>query len=580
MTDIRWSIDSMYEDGALEQAPKEIEKGMAKLDELAKNPEENLLEILKTVEDTNRKLYHYVTYSSMKKDEDTRVAESQKRYMQAVQYLYDFSAKTAFLDPFLLGLPEEKMEAILEDEDFAPYHLELKKLLRNKPHTLSEGEEKILSAMGKSAGAPEEIYFYLENADMKFPTIDSLDGKQLTNENFVLLQQNKDPKVRKEVFEKFYETYNSFRNTIATAYYSNIDAKTAIAKLRHFKSVREQELFTDDVSLKVYDALIESVHSYLPSLHKYFGLKKKSLGLKEQHMYDVYLDIDSGFEKEYTFEEAKELCIASVAPLGKDYQEAYKKAFEENWIDVYPREGKRGGAYSSGSYDSRPFVLMNFAGNLDSVFTLAHEMGHSMHSYYAKKSNDFLYSNYTIFAAEVASTFNENLLLDYLLKHAGSDAERLYLLNHHIDSFKSTVFRQTMFAEFEKLAHEGVMKGDGMTAQDFDSIYLDLNQKYYGDEMISDPLIAHEWMRIPHFYSNFYVYKYATGYCAATLLSRRVLDKKENAVENYHKFLKDGCKHFPIEQLRIAGIDMEKPETVNEALEVFKDRVERLAEML
>ena len=296
-------------------------------------------------------------------------------------------------------------------------------------------------------------------------------------------------------------------------------------------------------------------------------------------MYDVYLPLVKGSSKTYTFEEAKEVCIASVAPLGKEYQDIYRSAFEDGWIDVYPRDGKRGGAYSSGSFDSQPYILMNFTGTLDSVFTLAHEMGHSMHSYFAKKNNDFLYYNYTIFAAETASTFNENLLLYYLMDHAETEREKQELLAHHLDSFKSTVYRQTMFAEFEKIVHDRVEAGEALTQEDFDEIYSDLNKAYFGEAMISDDLIAHEWMRIPHFYSNFYVYKYATGYCAATALAHKVIKEGQKAVDNYYKFLKDGAHHFPIDQLKMAGVDMSDPKSVDLALDVFRGLVDQLEEI-
>ncbi len=581
MTDqYRWNLESMYEnDEILEEDLKAFNERLASVDGLLKDPLENIKEVLEAYEGLARKLTNMYTYSSMRKDEDSRVSKYQKLNMEMQTAYVDFSTKFSFLQPFLLSLDEDVFMELKEREDLAEYKLMLEKIFRFKPYTLSEKEEKILSTMSPVADAPSEIYYFLTNADMTFPDLESTKEK-LTNESFVKLQNSEDRAVRKEAFEKFYQTYKSFSNTIATSYYSNLKAITSKAKLRGYESARHMELFEDDVDVKVYDALIESIHRNMPTIHKYYEIKKRALGLDDQHMYDVYMPISKSFDKEYSFEEARDLVIESVAPLGKEYQDIYRKAFEDRWMDVYPKEGKRGGAYSSGSYDSMPFVLLNFNGTLDSVFTLAHEMGHSMHSYYAKTSNSFLNHNYTIFAAEVASTFNEALLLNYLLDRAETEEEKKYLIDFYVDSFKSTVFRQTMFAEFERESHRLVEEGKGLTAEDFSKIYLDLNKEYFGPHMVSDEEIAYEWMRIPHFYSDFYVYKYATGFTASTILANRVLNGEEGALENYFKFLKDGNKHFPIDQLKIAGVDMKDPGTVDEALKVFKKNVDLLDDLI
>ncbi len=576
-----WNLESMYEnDSLIEKDRQAVKKDLDLIEKLKENPLDNIKELLEAIERSERTLTNVMVYSFMRKDEDSRVSKYQKMDMENSTLAVEHSSKTAFLTPFILSLSEDETKALMEREDLKKYHSTIEKILRFKPHTLSEKEEFIMSSLAPSASTAQEIYYFLTNADMTFPEIDKLEGEKLTGANFVKFQMHEDRELRKEVFEKFYGTYNSYANTIAKAYYSNLNTKAIYAKLKGYKSVRHMELYNDDVDEKVYDALIDSIHNNLDIMDKYYGIKKRSLGLEEQHMYDVYMPIDTGFEKTYSFEEAKELCIASVAPLGKEYQEIYKTAFEDRWIDVYPREGKRGGAYSAGSYDSYPFVSMNFNGTLDSVFTLAHEMGHSMHSYMSRKNNDFLESSYTIFAAEVASTFNENLLLDYMMERAESKEERLFLIDHHANSFKSTVFRQTMFAEFEREVHKLVEDGQGLTAEDFNKIYYDLNVKYFGNHMVSDEEIAYEWMRIPHFYRDFYVYKYATGYTASTVLAQKVLAKEENAVENYMKFLKDGGKHFPIDQLKIAGVDMSKPETVDQALNVFRNLVDDLDKLI
>ena len=581
MTDkLTWNLESMYEnDDLLEKDLEKVKKDLASVDEIIANPLDNIKEVLAAYESISRMIGHIYAYAHMRKDEDSRVSKYQKMNMEIQTVYTDFDTKFSFLTPFLLSLDEDKFEEIKNREDLADYKLTLEKIFRFKPYTLSEKEEKIISALSPVQQSPSEIYYYLTNADMHFPKLDSTEEK-LSQATFVKLQTSEDREVRKEAFEKFYDTFSSFGNTIATSYYSNLKGITLEAKLRGYDSARQMELFRDDVDVKVYDALIQSINKNMPAIHKYFEIKKRVLNLEEQHMYDVYMPITSDFDKEYTFEEAKELVIASVEPLGEEYQEIYKKAFEDRWMDVYPKDGKRGGAYSSGSYDSYPFVLLNFNGTLDSVFTLAHEMGHSMHSYYAKKNNSYLEHGYTIFAAEVASTFNEALLLDYLMKRVESDEEKLYLVDFYLNSFKSTVFRQTMFAEFERETHKLVEEGKGLTAEDFSKIYLDLNKYYFGPSMVSDERIGFEWMRIPHFYSDFYVYKYATGFTASTILANRVLRKEEGALENYFKFLKDGNKHFPIEQLRIAGIDMADPNTVDEALKVFEEHIEMLDKLV
>ncbi len=580
MEDIRWTIDRMYPtQEKKDEDIRAIEEGIKKFEEYAKNPKEHIKDSLDAMAKYVRICDNFSTYAFMKQDEDSRVTESQKQYKQASQLWEKLVSAMSYMDPFFVGLSKEDQEALLKDEDLKDYRLYLERLFRYSDHTLSDKEEYLLSRLSFTGEAPQEIYYYLSNTDLKFPKLDSLDGKELTAENFTTIEQDERVEVRKEAFEKLYGTIKGFGNTIASAYYNNCRALSTVADLKGYDSARHMELFKDDVDVKVYDSLLESIHKNMDLMHRYYAKKKEVLGLKEQHMYDVYLPMVSSSSKTYTFEEAKQLCIESVRPLGEDYVEIYKKAFTEGWVDVYPREGKRGGAYSSGSYDSTPYISMNFNGTLDSVFTLAHEMGHSMHSYFSRHNNDFLYSNYVIFVAEVASTFNENLLLHYLKEHAETEEEKQELLDFHLNSFKSTVYRQAMFAEFEKIVHERIEKGDGLTQEDMNQIYLDLNKEYFGDAMVSDDLIAYEWMRIPHFYNDFYVYKYSTGFCAATVLSQGVLHGGEEELKNYRKFLCDGGKHFPIEQLKMAGCDMSNPKTVDKALDVFRSLVEELEEL-
>lgn len=576
----KWDLEAMYSSKEeIEKDFSKIEKLHEKVIELKKNPKENLKKLIILEEEISRITENVWVYAHMKKDEDSNVVESQKLDMRIQALGSKVFAEFSFLNPLILSLDEEESKKLLEDKELERFKLNIQKILRYRPHTLTDKEEFIISSYSPTVNAASEIYYYLTNTDMKFPKLIN-ENYELKNNTFVELQMNKDRNLRKESFEKYYQVYKNFSNTIAASYYANIKAKYTTAKLKGFDSVRQMYLFTDDVDEKVYDSLIESVHQNLKYLHKYYEIKKRALNLEEQNMYDVYMPITTNFERKYTFEEAKKLVIDSVSVLGEEYVSVYKKAFDERWIDVEPRDGKRGGAYSSGTYDSFPYVLLNFNGTLSDVFTLAHEMGHSMHSYYARKFNTYQDHQYTIFVAEVASTFNEALLLNMLMKSAKNDEEKLYLVDFYLNSYKSTLFRQVMFAEFEREAHKKVESGMGLTAEDLNSLYLDLNKKYFGDAMISNEEIAFEWMRIPHFYSNFYVYKYATGFSASSILAQRVLNGEDGAIENYIEFLKDGSKHFPIDQLKIAGVDMSEPETVNKALEVFAKLVEELDKII
>ncbi|MFL8887040.1 oligoendopeptidase F [Helcococcus kunzii] len=577
---MRWDLESIFSN--IDEAQKEkteIEELLNELKELKEDKENNLVQILLKYRDISRRAEKLGAYSHMKKDEDSNVTKYQKLDSEVMNLYTDINSEFAFLTPLILSLSDEKIEELKSNEELKDFDIYLDRILRYKDHTLSDKEEFIISSLSSTTRTASNIYYYLTNTDIKFPYLDKHET-EITNVNFTKLQTNENRELRKDVFDAFYNKYNELGNTIAQSYYSHIDGLSKVAKLRGYNSIREMYLYRDDVSTDVYDALIDSVHQNLKHIHKYYEIKKRALKLDEQHMYDVYMPITSNFDKTYTFEEAKELVIESVKPLGEEYVENYKKAFEERWIDVEPREGKRGGAYSSGSYDTKPFILLNFDGTLNNVFTLAHEMGHSLHSFYDRSSNEYMHSGYTIFVAEVASTFNEALLLKLLMDRAESEEELMYLTDFYINNYKSTVFRQTMFAEFERTVHELIESGQVLTKEDFSKIYYELNEKYFGDAMVSDKEIAYEWMRIPHFYTNFYVYKYATGFSASSILAKRVLEGKEGTVENYIKFLKDGDKHFPIEQLKIAGVDMSKPETVNESLSIFAELVEKLDKMV
>lgn len=574
-----WDLSKIYKnDEELEKDIETVKDSSKKIESYQENPKENLLNILEESEKISRLMSKLFSYSSMKRDEDSRVPESQRRLLQIQTLGVDVENITSFIEPFILSLEDRELEEILEDEEYSRYHLMLKRLSRLKDHTLSDKEENIIANLSPALSTPQSSYYMLENADMTYGKIEGTD-EELTNANFVDFLLKDDRDLRKKAFDLMYETQSNYENTIGTLMYSNVRDLTQMSKIRGYESARQMELYRDDVPVKLYDDLIDIVHEYLPYYQKFYDIRNKRLGLEEAHMYDVYMPISES-SKEYSVEEAKEIIIEACAPLGKEYQNLLQKAFDERWIDMFPREGKTAGAYSWGNYDSDPYILMNYTGSLDSVFTLAHELGHSIHSYYSRKHNNFLESGYTIFVAEVASTFNENLLIEYLMERAETTEEKIHILNHHLDSFKGTVFRQTMFAEFEKITHERIENGEALTAEDFHEIYKALNEKYFGEAVVSDDNIQYEWMRIPHFYRNFYVYKYATGFSCATILSQNVLNGGEEELEKYYNFLKDGCNHFPLEQLKNAGADLLDPDVLRSSFEVFKEKVLELEKLI
>ena len=516
----------------------------------------------------------------MKRDEDSRVPEAQKLALEVTSLGSRFGSATAFFDPFLMSLSDEELENFYKEGDNEKYRIHFENILRFKPHTLSADEEKLLANCSEMERTGQNSFYMLSYADMDYGNVESKGGEKLTPANFNTFLLDENEEVRKEAFDKMYKTVSNFKNTYATTLYSAIKNLTTLAKVKHYPSARYMELFQDCVPETVYDSLIESIEEYLPSLHKYYGLRKKALKKDKQYMWDVSINLEKEFDQKYPYEKARELITEGLKPLGEDYIEVLNRGFDDRWVDVYPREGKAGGAYSWGSFDTDPYILMNYTDTLDSMFTLAHEFGHSMHSYYSKSDNDYLYAQYKIFVAEVASTFNELTLLDYLLKNVKNKNEKIYILNYYINMFIGTVFRQTMFAEFEKNTHLEVEAGNALTADDFTRIMSELNDKYYGENVEKSELASYLWARIPHFYTNFYVYKYATSFCAASFLSSRVVKGDKEALKSYRNFLKDGCRHQPIEQLRAAGIDMEDKNSINKALDVFKGLVDELEKEL
>lgn len=581
MEKTNWDLSKIYSDeSTFYEDVEKVKGGIKRINELKGDFKANFKEILMASVETAEIMERLYVYSHMKRDEDSRISFGQTIALETEALTNDFNTAISFFRPNLLMLTEEELNKLIADNDLEIYRSYLEKMFRFKPHTLSQEEEYIMGAMSKLEEGPVNSYYLLMNADLVFPRIKSLDNVRLTSANYVNLLKNTNREVREEAFRMMYSTLGRIDNTISSMLYSNINNTALQAKLRKYDSSLQMKLFVDDVDVSVYDNLVEVISEYLPILHDYYRIRKEYLKLDEQHMYDVYLPLTDDFDSKIEYEDAKEIILKALAPLGDEYIETLRKGFEENWIDVYPRDGKRSGAYSWGEYKSDPYVLMNYTNDLDSLFTLAHELGHSMHSYYSRKNNEFVYSSYTIFVAEVASTTNELLLLDYLIKNAKDDAERLYLVNHYVESFKSTVFRQTMFAEFEKATHELLEDDKVLTLDVFNDVYYKLNEKYFGDAVNIDREIQLEWARIPHFYSDFYVYKYATGFSCAVILSQNILSNKENALEKYLDFLKDGGNNYPIDQLKKAGADISKKETIVSAMKVFENQVSELESLL
>ena len=578
-TSLTWKLEDIFVsekewEEALNEAlslADEIVKFTGKITESA----DTLYKVLEIYEKCHLKFHLVNGYAFKMRDVDTTSTLSQTLYAKAMSAEVTASEKLAFIEPEIIAASDETVEKFYNEKpELVKYKIFITEIRRGKEHSLSPELEKLLAGTNELAELPYEGFATLSNADLKFPEITNEKGEkiQITNGRFVPLEESKDRALRKEVFEKYYETFGSFKNIWAILYAGQVKQLMFNARARKYSTTLEASVDGNNVSPEVYKNLVEAINDNLDKMHRYVRLRKKLLEVDELHMYDVYVPIVKDYEVKYTIEEAKELVLKAVEPLGANYVRLLEKAFAERWIDVVENEGKRSGAYSSGMYGVHPFVLLNFNGTLDNVFTLAHEMGHAMHSYFSNEAQNFLDSRYKIFVAEVASTTNEVLLMEYMLKNAKDNKERAYLLNHYMDSFKGTIYRQTMFAEFEKTSNEIAESGEPLTHENLTKLYLELNKKYYGEDMVSDELIGYEWMRIPHFYYNFYVYQYATGYSAAVAIAHRILKEGDSAVKDYMKFLHSGCTDDPVSLLKIAGVDMATKEPINSALEVF-DRV-------
>lgn len=583
----RWDIESIYEnydawnrdyEKAINLA-KEFENHLGKVVDSS----ESLYNTLRDRDELYRLVEKLYSYSHMKFDEDTRLASSQELSDKGMSLYVQVQDKTSFLVPEILSIDQPTLERYLDEiDELMVYKQYLNDILRQKEHVLTAREESIVAQFGEVASTPEKIFSMLNEADLKFPVIkdENDEDLEITSGNFIPLMESTNREVRKTVFKEVYKTYNNFKHTFAATLNGDLKSNIFNSKLRNYESSREAALSSNNIPLSVYDNLLKAIHANLDTLHKYMDIRKRVLNLDELHMYDLYVPIVSDVEFKIPYKKGVELIKKALKPLDEEYLKAMDEGFKSRWIDVYENRGKRSGAYSGGSFDTMPFILLNYHETLDNVFTIAHEMGHSMHSYFTRKNQPYVYGDYGIFVAEVASTANESILLEYMLKNVESRNEKLYLLNHYLESFRTTVFRQAMFAEFEMIIHEHIEQGGAITADYLCETYKELNKIYYGPNVVIDDEIAIEWARIPHFYYNYYVFQYATGFSAAIALSQRILNEGSSAVDSYLEFLKSGSSDYPINVLRKAGVDMETEEPVDNAMKLFKHLVEEFDKLI
>ena len=536
----------------------------------------SLLNITERYLDLSRRLEKLYVYAHMKNDQDTRVAKYQEYYAKAMTLYSQLDQVFSFYEPEFMAITEEQYQNFLAEEPkLQPYKHFFDKLLQNKEHVLSQREEELLAGAGEIFGAASETFAILDNADIVFPFVKDEDGNevQLSHGVYMRLVESKNREVRRGAYEALYSTYEQYQHTYAKTLQTNVKVQNYRAKVRNYKSAREAALAANFVPESVYDNLVSAVRKHLPLLHRYLALRSKILGIPDLKMYDVYTPLSS-VEYSFTYEEALKKAEEALAVLGEDYLSRVKRAFSERWIDVYENQGKRSGAYSGGSYDTNAFMLLNWQDNLDNLFTLVHETGHSMHSSYTRETQPYVYGDYSIFLAEIASTTNENILTEKLLQEVQDDATRFAILNNFLDGFRGTVFRQTQFAEFEHAIHQADQNGEVLTSEFLNNLYADLNQEYYGLSKEDNPQIQYEWARIPHFYYNYYVYQYSTGFAAASALAEKIVHGSQDDRDRYIDYLKAGKSDYPLNIMRKAGVDMEKEDYLNDAFAVFERRLD------
>lgn len=584
----KWNIEAMIPDesiidGALEDIEKQAGDYAKAYGGRLTSDAATLLSAFKERDSIWRELEKIYVYARMRRDEDNSDSRYQAMSSKCNAVIAAVSAALAFFTPELLSASEDDVMGFVDKEPgLEEYRFAIKDTFRQKAHILSQPEENIMAQMSEVTGATNDIFTMLNNADMKFPEITDEDGDKVavTHGNYITFMESHDRGVRKAAYEAMYDPYKSLINTIATCYNYNTKSDVINARIRKYESARAAALSGDNIPGEVYDNLVNVVNKNLPTMHRYVELRKEMLGLDKMYMYDMYVPLIQLPKKQVPYEEGLDIMRAGLSPLGQEYIDRMNEGISQGWIDVYENKGKTSGAYSFGSYDSYPYILLNYTDTLKDVFTIVHEMGHSMHSSYTRQYQPYIYGSHSIFTAEVASTVNESLLMRYLLDKETDLEMRRYLLNMHLEEFRTTLFRQTMFAEFEDMTHRAIESGQVLTADSMCQQYEELNAKYYGTAVEKDDTIKYEWARIPHFYNAFYVYKYATGYSAATAISNKILTDGEPARKAYIEFLKTGESDYPIQLLKIAGVDMSSPEPVEKAMETFNSLLDEFEKLV
>ena len=582
-TPLTWDLTKIFKDDAAfdvayNQLTEELNQAESFKGTLG-NGAEAFLAALEYVLDVYRKVETLYVYSHLKNDQDTTNTAYQALYARASSLYAQVSEAVSWFDPEVLTLSDEQIWGYFEEQPkLAVYRHYIQNILDERPHVLSMEQEALLAGASEIFGASSNTFSILNNADLEFPTVQNAEGEtiQLSHGVYGQLMESVDPSVREAAFNGLYKVYKQFRNTLASTLGAHVKTHNYKAKIRNYDSARAASLASNHIPESVHETLVAVVNKHLPLLHRYVKLRKKLLNVEELHMYDLYAPLLGEAPIRYSYEEAKEKAIEALKPLGEDYLSIVKEAFSSRWIDVIENQGKRSGAYSSGAYDTAPYILMNWHDSLDQLFTLVHEMGHSVHSYYTRNNQPYVYGDYSIFLAEIASTTNENILTEYLLQTETDPKVRAYVLNHYLDGFKGTIFRQSQFAEFEHFIHTEDAKGTPLTSEYLSKYYGELNAKYYGPEVVRDEEISYEWARIPHFYYNYYVYQYATGFSAASALSKHILAGEEGALEKYLNYLKAGSSDFPIEVMKKAGVDMTQAAYIEDAMKVFEERLTEL----
>ncbi|MFZ5975240.1 MAG: oligoendopeptidase F [Bacillota bacterium] len=583
----QWRLEDIFESDALwDESYAQVQESLKNIAALKGTMTKSagaLLHAMETLNDIERRAEKLFVYASMRRDEDNARAEYQEKTDRALNLLVRLESETAFVEPELLQADAKTIEDFISQEPgLNVYAHGLRDLQRQKPHVLDAERERLLAMSGEVAAGPSNIFKMLNNADIKFGSVMNEKGEEIeiTHGSYTTLLESRERRVRRETYEKLYDAYQELINTISAIYSTSVKKDVFFAKAHNFPSAMEGSLFADNVPVHVYDTLIDTVHKHLPAMHRYVALRKRVLGVSTLHMYDVLTPLVPDAHMTVDYHEACELVLKGIAPMGEEYMGLAKQAFENRWVDVYENKGKTSGAYSWGHYDTHPYILLNFQPTIDNAFTLAHELGHALHSYYSNTSQHYANAGYPILLAEVASTVNESLLLQHLLKTTEDPQTRMYLLNHYLDQFRGTVFRQVMFAEFERDVHKEIEAGRALTKERLCAMYKELNQAYYGPDMALDDRITLEWARIPHFYTAFYVYKYATGFSSAIQISKGILEGREGAVSGYIEFLKSGGSDYPLELLKKAGVDLTTAQPVDSCLQLFTDVLKELETMM